>query len=71
MYRWKISYLLRNGERIYGIYEGPENNSLDVANKLFTSNKRCNFTSHFGENKNHMLVVALSEIASVDVQAWY
>ena len=69
MYRWKIEYLFKNGERTHGIYKGPENNSLDVANKLFSGDQR-DFTSHFGMDEHHMLVVAKSEITAVDIQAW-
>lgn len=35
MNKWRIDINLKNGNDIAGHYEGVEDNSMDVANKLF------------------------------------
>lgn len=35
MYKWRIDIILKNGNDIAGHYEGVEDTSVDVANKLF------------------------------------
>lgn len=69
MYQWRIAYVLKNGREFYGMYEGPENDSLLVANKLFNG-KEADFISHFGRDKKHMLGVKLGEIAAFTISKW-
>lgn len=35
MYKWKVEYILKNGEHLFGVYHGNETNSVDVFKVLF------------------------------------
>lgn len=67
MYRWFISYKMKNGDMIAGLYEGPENNSLDVIRNLFD---KADFLSHFGMDKDRMIVINIKEISSLSISRW-
>lgn len=69
MYQWRIEYTLKNGRQFYGMYEGPENDSLDVAKRLFTLRPQ-DFVNHYGKDKGHMILVKMEEISTVNISAW-
>lgn len=66
MYRWKLEYTLKNGVKLNGMYEGPENNSDAVLNKLFTGRMN-SFVPTYGETDQEVLAVMLGEVAAIRV----
>lgn len=55
-YRWKIEIVLNCGKQCTGIYEGEENNSVDVGKKIL-----CGDTNSFNaiqaeENGKHLFI---------------
>ena len=69
MYKWRIKFFMKNGDVFEGFYEGPENNSSDVANKNCTGDPK-NFTGIFGEDRTHNLFVKLGEIQAYDISVY-
>lgn len=58
MNKWKIDFVMRSGNTIAGLYEGPENDSASVANKLLAGDPNCfeGMYSLYGYGKENLLV---------------
>lgn len=69
MYNWKITFYMKNGQTIKGIYHGEERNSDSVARKLLvgTDNTFCGCR---GENDDSNLLVKIGEIAAADISVY-
>ena len=66
MYKWKIEFILKSGKELTAYYEGAENSSHAVANKILTGNK--NTINGFGnEDNTKNIFVKISEIASASI----
>ena len=69
MYKWKINYWMKNGDHFVGMYEGPENESKDVAEKLLNGPDD-KFIGSYGVDKKHNLLVRIGDISVVDISVW-
>ena len=67
MYEWKIVVHLRNNHVVTGIYKGPENNSTDVATKLFTTD--CTYTGFFNKSKTGNVFVRNEDVVGFEIDA--
>lgn len=67
MYKWQIDFILKSGMLIGGVYKGPENNSLDVAQKLLLGKNATDIVGLFGELDNHQTFIVVGEIAAFDI----
>lgn len=66
MYRWNIDITLKSGKQISVVYEGKEQNSGDVANKVMAGgfNSMNGFNDH---TRTHNILVLVGEIAALDI----
>lgn len=68
MYKWDILVILKNREKILGLYMGPENNTNDVANNLLG---KCNSERYFfgfmDITMSHNVLVNIDEVAAIDI----
>lgn len=39
MYKWKVEYVLKNGEHLYGFYYGKESNNANVFKVLLSGDQ--------------------------------
>ena len=69
MYKWHITYELVGGQTITGIYEGPENNSNDVANRILIGGENDFFGLHGSYNTSNLLV-RNRDVSAVDIREW-
>ena len=69
MNKWRIEYLLKNGELLIGMHIGPETDSDSVARFILNCGDN-SFVGTFGENEKHNLLVRVSEIAAIDISEW-
>ena len=68
MYEWKIDIILNSGKELTVYYEGDEDNSGDVAKKLFTGDMNTlNGFSNKDRTKN--IFVKIGEVAAVSISA--
>lgn len=69
MHKWRLEYLLKNGAKIIGMYEGLESQSKDVIDKLMVGPLN-GFISTFGKDTRHNLLVMRGEVAAVEISEW-
>ena len=66
MYKWKIEIILKSGKEVTVYYEGVENSSGDVANKVLA--ERENTVNGFSNKDNTKnIFINISEIASAAI----
>lgn len=68
-YRWLIVITLKSGKEITVMYEGPEVNSGEVANKIF-ANGNNSMNGFYDTTKTHNILVLVGEIAALDISEW-
>lgn len=69
MYRWLIVITLKSGKEIEVIYQGPEVNSGDVANKVMSGGSM-SMNGFYDKTKTHNILVLVGEIAAIDISEW-
>lgn len=66
MYKWKLTFLMKNGEYLHGTYEGVEKNSDAVAKVLLKGDIHT-FTGCRGLKGDSNLLICVGEIAALDI----
>lgn len=66
MYKWKIEYVLKNGEHLFGEYHGNENNSASVFGAITVGNENT-FYGCKSVDGNGTLFVRNSDIAAINI----
>ena len=69
MHKWQITYYLVGGQTIQGVYEGPEDNSNSVIEKLIKGDANT-FNGIAGEYGISNLIVRNRDISAMDVRIW-
>lgn len=69
MYKWQITYHLVGGQTIQGVYEGPENDSNSVIERLLRGDENT-FNGIAGEYGVSNLIVRNRDISAMDVRIW-
>ena len=67
MYRWKITYYLKNGTQLKGCYHGPEANTDAVARKLLMGDENT-FNGIYDEGEAGTLLVRNDSIDAIDIR---
>lgn len=66
MYKWKIEIILKSGKELTVYYQGYENDSLKVANKMLTGNDNSMNGFNNKDDTEHIFV-KIGEIACASV----
>lgn len=66
MYRWNIDITLKSGKQISVVYEGKEQNSGDVANKVMAGGFN-SMNGFYDSTRTHNILVLVGEIAALDI----
>lgn len=70
MYKWCVDIILKgSGLTLHCLYEGIENNSGDVFEKLFAGKCASDVIGLAGESGRSITLVIAGEIAAVDIRA--
>lgn len=71
MNKWKIDFVMHSGNKISGIYEGPETDSTSVAESLLAGdpNRFVGMYSLYGYGKENLLVKK-SEVAAAAISLY-
>ena len=67
-HKWHVRFLLKNGERLYGIYCGPEKTPYEVSRALLHNISDACFTECKGVHEVNQLFVRVGEIVSVEIK---
>ena len=68
MYKWCIDIILKNsGVILPCVYDGPEDNSIDVMQKIFAGKAPNETIGLAGNNGRSQTFVIAGEVASVDI----
>lgn len=69
--KWKIDFVMHSGNKIAGIYEGPETDSTSVAQRLLegSPNSFVGMYSLYGYGKENLLVKK-SEVAAATISEY-
>ena len=70
MYKWRIVYHLTNGKELNAMYVGTEDNSKDVAAKLYNKKSNSDIVATYGKDENHSLLVRMSDVAAIDISKY-
>lgn len=70
MYKWKVVFTLMNGTEVEGLYEGPENNTRDVAKKLIGNVSEISFVGINDVTKKHNVLIKAGEILTLDISEY-
>lgn len=68
MYKWKVEYVLKNGEHLYGHYYGKERDNADVF-KLLLSGDQNTFNGCKTCDDKGSICVRNSDIAALIISA--
>ena len=66
MYKWKIEFVFKSGKELTVYYEGVEQNSGAVAEKMLTGNENT-INGFCNENNTKNIFVKIGEIASASI----
>lgn len=66
MYKWKIEIILKSGKDVTVYYNGSENNSTAVANKLLAGETN-KFNGFSNEDNTKNIFVKIGEIAAASI----
>lgn len=69
MNSWLIVITLKSGKEIEALYEGPEANSGEVANRVMNGGSMT-MNSFYDKTKTHAILVLVGEIAALDISCW-
>lgn len=71
MNKWKIDFVMRSGNKIAGIYEGPESDTSSVAEKLLAGDPNTfeGMYSLYGYGKENLLVKK-GEVAAATISVY-
>lgn len=69
MSSWLVVATLRSGREVTVLYEGPETNSGDVANKVMAGGS-LTMNSFYDKTKTHNILILVGEIAALDISVW-
>lgn len=69
MYNWQVDIILKSGKQITVMYQGPEKNSGEVANKVMAGGMN-NMNGFYDTTKTHNILVLVGEIAALDISEW-
>lgn len=70
MYKWRIDILLKNGERVSGLFICEHKNSIDVASSLITTNNPNAFSCIKDITETHSILVKISEVVVLDISVY-
>ena len=68
MYKWKVKYILKNGDHLIGYYHGPESKSDGVARRLLQGDLNT-FNGLNGSDDKSNLLIRNECVAAIDISA--
>ena len=71
MYKWRIDILLKSGREISGVYEGKENNSLDVGQELLANDPSVTIFVLGSLDGTAQLFINRSEVATMAISIFH
>ena len=69
MYRWNVDITLKSGKTINVMYEGIDNASSSVANKIIAGGSN-NMNGFYDSTRTHNILVLVGEIAAIDISEY-